>query len=78
MLVVARPEDWRVNTVFATPAAIQNPNNTINYRILSNKISCAIRNEKKHYVETEIQQKEGQPDKAWKALKYLLPIKNKA
>ena len=46
-------------------------------RILRNKVTCAIRNEKKHFVETEIQQNEGQLDKAWRALKYLLPTKNK-
>ena len=55
----------------------KNPNDMINYRILRNKVTCAIRNEKKHFVETEIQQNEGQPDKAWRALKYLLPTKNK-
>ena len=56
----------------------KNPNDMINYRILRNKVTCAIRNEKKHFVETEIQQNEGQPDRAWRALKYLLPTKNKA
>ena len=55
----------------------KNPNDMINYRILRNKVTCAIRNEKKHFVEIEIQQNEGQPDKAWRALKYLLPTKNK-
>ena len=55
----------------------KNPNDMINYRILRNKVTCAIRNEKKHFVETEIQQNEGQPDKAWRALRYLLPTKNK-
>ena len=42
------------------------------YRTLRNKVNLA-----KKFVVNEIQENEGKPDKAWKALKHLLPSKNK-